>query len=62
MLPNPQTRTVEVTTALKDIPAWVRIAGLTITMYTEAKKELIPARISVLFFDKYWSIYLSCKD
>ena len=51
-------KTVAVSTAPKGIPVCESMAGLTTMMYIVAKKELIPANISV-----FWvvgDIFLSC--
>src|SRR5271170_1466202 len=42
-----ETRTVAVRTPEKGMPVWLRMAGLTTIIYEVAKKEDIPATISV---------------
>jgi len=42
-----ETRTVAVSTPEKGMPVWLRMAGFTTIIYEVARKEDIPARISV---------------
>jgi hypothetical protein len=50
MLQIALSKTVEVNTAAKGIPVWLKILGLTTIIYIVAKKVLHPAAISVLIF------------